>query len=102
MRTIAAAPTLQEDAFLQYDITDISVFTTGQFDLNKVNKLNCVHDQFFGRPNWAPIFKQNKENHKDEHVGVFLCGSSAIGKELEYQSAKNTDPSDIVGGTRFS
>merc|ERR1712137_542812 len=84
------------------NIVDISVFLTGEIELSKVKKLPCSSGQFFGRPNWGRIFKKNYQEHKGSHVGVFLCGSPIIGKELERQSKMNSDPVDRVGGTRFS
>lgn len=75
---------------------------TGEIELSQVRKLPCEGGQFFGRPNWARIFRQNREKHKGEHLGVFLCGSPAIGVELAKQSKKNTDPPAYPGGTRFS
>merc|ERR1712187_928292 len=84
------------------NIVDISVFMTGEIELSRVKKLPCSNGQCFGRPNWGRIFKQNREQHKGEHVGVFLCGSPLIGKELGRQSSRNSDPIDRPGGTRFS
>mmetsp|Transcript_18783 Transcript_18783/g.33372 ORF Transcript_18783/g.33372 Transcript_18783/m.33372 type:complete len:1366 (+) Transcript_18783:92-4189(+) len=83
-------------------IVDITLFLTGEIELSQVKKLPGCSGQFFGRPNWARIFKQNQANHKGEHVGVFLCGSPLIADELARQSAKNSDLSDTPGGTRFS
>eukprot|EP00439_Symbiodinium_sp_Y106_P042717 s7866_g5.t1 len=60
----------------------------------EVKKLPCASGQFFGRPNWGRIFKQNREKHQGEHIGVFLCGSPIIGEELGRQSVKN---SDVIG-----
>jgi len=84
------------------DIIDITLFLTGEVELSKVKKLPSASGQFFGRPNWGRIFKQNREKHKGEHVGVFLCGSPVIGTELARQSAKNSDPIGSPGATRFS
>merc|ERR1712146_827724 len=74
----------------------------GEIELSKVKKLPCSSGQFFGRPNWGRIFKKNHQEHKGSHIGVFLCGSPIIGKELERQSKMNSDPVDRAGGTRFS
>merc|ERR1711988_1582553 len=84
------------------DIIDITLFLTGEVELSKVKKLPSASGQFFGRPNWGRIFKQNREKHKGEHVGVFLCGSPVIGEELARQSAKNSDLIGSPGATRFS
>eukprot|EP00747_Dinoflagellata_sp_TGD_P042068 gnl/TRDRNA2_/TRDRNA2_141858_c1_seq1.p1 gnl/TRDRNA2_/TRDRNA2_141858_c1~~gnl/TRDRNA2_/TRDRNA2_141858_c1_seq1.p1 ORF type:complete len:557 (+),score=88.24 gnl/TRDRNA2_/TRDRNA2_141858_c1_seq1:173-1672(+) len=84
------------------EIININVFMTGEIELSQVKELTCVNSQFFGRPNWGRIFKENRSQHKGEHIGVFLCGSPAIGRELSRQSAKHTDPPDCPGGTRFS
>merc|ERR1712087_849668 len=73
-------------------IVDIAVFMTGEIELSRVKKLPCSSGQFFGRPNWGRIFKQNRDQHKGEHIGVFLCGSPLIGKELDRQSRRNSDP----------
>jgi len=83
-------------------IVDITVFITGEADLSKVRKLPCASGQFFGRPNWGRVFKQNRQAHTGEHIGVFLCGSSAIGSELAHQSVKHTDPPGQPNATRFS
>ncbi|CAN1296738.1 Respiratory burst oxidase homolog protein F [Linum perenne] len=37
----------------------------------------------FGRPNWFSIFCKLATRHKGERIGVFYCGPSALGKELE-------------------
>ncbi|CAN0871103.1 Respiratory burst oxidase homolog protein F [Linum grandiflorum] len=37
----------------------------------------------FGRPNWFSIFSKLATRHKRERIGVFYCGPSAVGKELE-------------------
>jgi len=84
------------------DNVHISVFLTGEIELKQVEELKCTHQQFFGRPNWGRIFKQNRDKHRGEHIGVFLCGSPVIGKELSKQSAKFTDPPDVDQETRFS
>jgi len=84
------------------DIIDITLFLTGEVELSKVKKLPSASGQFFGRPNWGRIFKQNREKHKGEHVGVFLCGSPVIGEELARESAKNSDLIGTPGATRFS
>jgi ferredoxin-NADP reductase len=81
---------------------NVSVFVTGEVELAKVKKLAFVQHQFFGRPDWGRIFKQKKEEHKGEHIGVFLCGSPAVGKELSKASAKHTDPPGQPESTRFS
>lgn len=83
-------------------IIEICVFVTGEMELSKVKKLPCASGQWFGRPNWGRIFKQNREAHRGEHIGVFLCGSPAIGAELAQQSDKNSDLPGTEGGTRFS
>ncbi|CAK9103331.1 unnamed protein product [Durusdinium trenchii] len=83
-------------------IVDITLFITGEIELAQVKKLPCASGQFFGRPNWGRIFKQNREKHQGEHVGVFLCGSPVIGEELSRQSVKNSDLIGTPGGTRFS
>lgn len=80
----------------------ISVFLTGEVELKQVRELKCTQEQYFGRPNWGRIFKQVREEHKGEHVGVFLCGSPVIGQELSRESCKHTDPIDVPNGTRFS
>ena len=83
-------------------IVDITLFLTGEIELGQVKKLPCASGQFFGRPNWGRIFKQNREKHQGEHIGVFLCGSPIIGEELSRQSIKNSDLIGTPGGTRFS
>jgi hypothetical protein len=83
------------------DIVHINVFMTGEVEIAQVRELPFVKGHFFGRPNWNRIFKQNKEYHSGEHVGVFLCGSPALGQELSVQSDRHTDPPG-TSGTRFS
>lgn len=83
-------------------IVDITLFLTGEIELSQVKKLPCASGQFFGRPNWGRIFKQNREKHKGEHIGVFLCGSPIIGEALSRESIKNSDLVGTPGGTRFS
>lgn len=83
-------------------IIDITLFLTGEVELSQVKKLPCASGQFFGRPNWQRIFKQNRDRHKGEHVGVFLCGSPVIGEELARQSEKHSDFPGTPGCTRFS
>ncbi|CAK9044513.1 Protein DD3-3 [Durusdinium trenchii] len=83
-------------------IVDITLFLTGEIELSQVKKLPCASGQFFGRPNWGRIFKQNREKHQGEHIGVFLCGSPIIGEELSRQSIKNSDLIGTPGATRFS
>mmetsp|Transcript_25366 Transcript_25366/g.45962 ORF Transcript_25366/g.45962 Transcript_25366/m.45962 type:complete len:1344 (-) Transcript_25366:286-4317(-) len=84
------------------EIIDITLFLTGEIELSQVKKLPCASGQFFGRPNWGRIFKKKREEHQGEHVGVFLCGSPLIGKELARESAKNSDLIGTPGATRFS
>jgi len=83
-------------------IVEITLFLTGEHELSQVKKLPCASGQFFGRPNWARIFKQNREKHAGQHIGVFLCGSPVIGKELSKQSEKNSDVEGTPGATRFT
>eukprot|EP00438_Fugacium_kawagutii_P014091 Skav231794 [mRNA] locus=scaffold734:99355:104163:+ [translate_table: standard] len=83
-------------------IVDITLFLTGEIELSQVKKLPCATGQFFGRPNWGRIFKTNREKHKGEHIGVFLCGSPIIGEALSRESIKNSDLVGTPGGTRFS
>ncbi|OLP88326.1 Protein DD3-3 [Symbiodinium microadriaticum] len=83
-------------------IVEITLFLTGEIELSQVKKLPCAAGQFFGRPNWGRIFKQNREKHQGEHIGVFLCGSPVIGEQLSQQSIKNSDLVGTPGGTRFS
>ncbi|CAE7194071.1 CYBB, partial [Symbiodinium sp. CCMP2456] len=83
-------------------VVEITLFLTGEIELQQVKKLPCASGQFFGRPNWGRIFKQNREKHQGEHIGVFLCGSPIIGEELGRQSVKNSDVIGTPGGTRFS
>lgn len=83
-------------------IVDITLFLTGEIELSQVKKLPCATGQFFGRPNWGRIFKQNRDKHKGQHIGVFLCGSPIIGEALSRESIKNSDLVGTPGGTRFS
>ncbi len=81
---------------------DITLFITGEIELTQVKKLPCASGQFFGRPNWGRIFKQNRDKHRGEHIGVFLCGSPIIGEALSRESVKNSDLVGTPGATRFS
>ncbi|CAJ1422632.1 unnamed protein product [Effrenium voratum] len=83
-------------------IVEITLFLTGEHELSTVKKLPCATGQFFGRPNWGRIFKQNRDKHPGEHIGVFLCGSPIIGVELSKQSQKNSDLLGAPNATRFS
>eukprot|EP00747_Dinoflagellata_sp_TGD_P209336 gnl/TRDRNA2_/TRDRNA2_82737_c0_seq2.p1 gnl/TRDRNA2_/TRDRNA2_82737_c0~~gnl/TRDRNA2_/TRDRNA2_82737_c0_seq2.p1 ORF type:complete len:807 (-),score=128.44 gnl/TRDRNA2_/TRDRNA2_82737_c0_seq2:72-2423(-) len=84
------------------DIIDICIFSHGDVELSQIRGLPCSHRQFVGRPNWSMVFKQQKEMHPRDHIGVFLCGDPALGADLSKQSAKYSDPPDRAGGTRFS
>jgi len=86
------------------ELIEMNAFMTGEIELSKIKDLEYLNsnNQFFGRPNWGRIFKKSREAHQGEHVGVFLCGSPLIGKELGEQSAKHTDPPGAPGATRFS
>eukprot|EP00932_Pfiesteria_piscicida_P006635 SRR837773.16586.p2 GENE.SRR837773.16586~~SRR837773.16586.p2 ORF type:complete len:212 (-),score=94.79 SRR837773.16586:25-579(-) len=83
------------------DIVEIQIYVTGEQELTNVKRLECAERQFCGRPNWARVFKEVKGKHPTEHVGVFLCGSPEIGKQLAIQSQAFTDPPH-VGGCKFS
>jgi hypothetical protein len=83
--------------------TEITVFLTGEVELSKVRDMDFASGgQFFGRPNWSRIFKENRAQNPGQHVGVFLCGSPAIGSQLAEQSAAHSDAQGTPGGTRFS
>jgi NADPH oxidase len=84
------------------DIIEVNVFMTGEVELSQVEPLTCTTRHFCGRPNWGRIFKENRARHTGEHVGVFLCGSPAIGKELSAQSIKHSDAPNSQSCTRFT
>merc|ERR1712066_1135874 len=67
---------------------EVNLFQTGEIELPKVKALGCGFQQFFGRPNWGRIFLKMAEEHPKEEIGVFLCGPSAIRRDLQQGVAK--------------
>ena len=68
-----------------------------------------------GRPKWDRIFKEVKAGAEKRlgttlptgeprrrEIGVFLCGPSAIGKQLKKAARKHSTPQREAGGTLFS
>jgi NAD(P)H-flavin reductase len=56
--------------------------------------LDCAHTQHKGvRPNWDEVFDSLAARSKGHHVGVFLCGSPMIGKELRKRCRLYSDES---------
>eukprot|EP00392_Amoebophrya_sp_AT5.2_P001473 g1475.t1 len=94
----------------------INLFQTGEIALSERNPINCEFKEFAGRPDWRRIFAKLSTEVKgnltsaraDEvrdssggsgkgggaggrgrsDVGVFLCGSPAVGVELKAQCQK--------------
>merc|ERR1712217_706495 len=67
---------------------EVNLFQTGEIELSKVKALGCGFQQFFGRPNWGRIFCKIAEEHPKEEIGVFLCGPSAIRRDLQQGATK--------------
>jgi len=67
---------------------EVNLFQTGEIELKKVKALGCGFQQFFGRPNWGRIFCKIAEEHPKEEIGVFLCGPSAICRDLQQGETK--------------
>eukprot|EP00405_Crypthecodinium_cohnii_P034865 CAMPEP_0206528020 /NCGR_PEP_ID=MMETSP0325_2-20121206/1704_1 /ASSEMBLY_ACC=CAM_ASM_000347 /TAXON_ID=2866 /ORGANISM="Crypthecodinium cohnii, Strain Seligo" /LENGTH=1325 /DNA_ID=CAMNT_0054023559 /DNA_START=157 /DNA_END=4134 /DNA_ORIENTATION=+ len=83
------------------EIAEIQIYVTGEQEISTVKRLDCAERQFAGRPNWGRVFKEIKTKHEFDHIGVFLCGSPEIGRQLATQSAAFSDPAS-VGGCKFS
>ena len=83
------------------DLVQINLITTG-FQLKKGGRgdLGDNFREWYGRPNWGQFFKEVKAENEGQQIGVFLCGTPAIGKSLAEQSRKFSDGEH--GGTKFS
>merc|ERR1719361_2416651 len=79
---------------------EVNLFQTGEIELKKVKALNCGFQQFFGRPNWGRIFCKIAEEHPKEEIGVFLCGPSAIRRDLQ-QGATRAMGTSAKHGSSF-
>lgn len=71
---------------------EVNLFQTGEIELTKVKALGCGFQQYFGRPNWGRIFFKMAEEHPKEEIGVFLCGPSAIRRDLQQGATKAKGP----------
>ncbi|KAI9136644.1 ferric reductase NAD binding domain-containing protein [Paraphysoderma sedebokerense] len=49
---------------------------------NRCLLTNMDHDVSWGRPHWPTIFEQMSSKYSNKKIGVFFCGSKALGKEL--------------------
>merc|ERR1712079_96885 len=78
---------------------EVNLFQTGEIELSKVKALGCGFQQFFGRPNWGRIFTQMAEDHPKEEIGVFLCGPSAIRRDLQQGARKAKGTSEKYGSS---
>jgi len=78
---------------------EVNLFQTGEIELTKVKALGCGFQQFFGRPNWGRIFFKMAEQHPKEEIGVFLCGPSAIRRDLQQGVVKAKDSSAKHGSS---
>jgi len=74
------------------DIIDVQIHLTESVELKQINKLGCANRQFYGRPKWGMVFQELKNEHPNSHIGVFLCGSPAIGEALDENSRKYSEP----------
>lgn len=78
------------------DLIDIQIHRTGTVEISKAAKLGCANREFFGRPNWGITFTELKEQHPHANIGVFLCGSPAIGEELARNSMLHSSPPQMT------
>jgi len=78
---------------------EVNLFQTGEIELTKVKALGCGFQQFFGRPAWGRIFCKMAEQHPKEEIGVFLCGPSAIRRDLQQGVVKAKDSSAKHGSS---
>lgn len=83
------------------EIIEIEIYMTGSVELSDVKRLECASAQYMGRPNWPRVFSTIKEQHPEENVGVFMCGSPEMSRELARQSAAYSDPPGTKNGMRF-
>jgi NAD(P)H-flavin reductase len=82
-------------------IFDINVYIT-RGKGGSPRSLQCKHTQHIGkRPNWDEIFQGIAQKSKGHHVGVFLCGSPAIGKDLRKNCLMYTEETGETS-TRFT
>jgi len=84
-----------------------SVFATGEITLAEVEKSGFgailpKENIVFGRPNWRRIYKEVKDQHDKEHIGVFLCGPPPVRVQLEEAAQQFSDPKFPQAGTKFS
>lgn len=84
---------------------ELNTFMTGELNLEEmISKLGSskgsLNMKYAGRPNWNRIFKEKKEMHPRDEIGVFLCGPDTIARELETNSLAYTCY-DGSGGTKF-
>jgi len=79
---------------------EVNLFQTGEIELTKVKALGCGFQQYFGRPNWGRIFVKMAEEHPKEEIGVFLCGPSAIRRDLQ-QGVTKTRGTSAKHGSSF-
>lgn len=91
---------------------EIETFLTGALKVEEVNRImHGGNDQGldeitqlqsktnFGRPNWNNIFKNLRDNHLGEDIGVFFCGPAVLSKQLYSLCGKWTDTTGT--GTKF-
>lgn len=84
------------------EIIEINIFMTASVEVNKTKPIPNVNRQFVGRPVWGQLFKEVKDAHRGEHIGVFLCGAKAVGAQLHSNSLKNSDPPYMQDATKFT
>jgi hypothetical protein len=77
-------------------LIDIDIYQTGTVELGKVKSLNNATRHFSGRPKWGTCFKEMKADHPKGTIGVFLCGSPAIGNDLAENAKLHSDPPNMM------
>lgn len=81
----------------------ICVFWTETGEVSKIRRIPWMvppHRQFHGRPRWASLFREVRDAHVGEKIGVFVCGPPAVSAELRKEAKAHAQrPSE--GGTSF-
>jgi len=75
---------------------EIDIYLTGTIEFSKVKKLPCANRLLSNKPKWGICYEEMKEQHPGKHVGVFLCGAAAIGKELDDNARIHSDPATTM------
>ena len=82
-----------------------NTYTTGEMDLSEFAKDGLVdnesYKQYSGRPNWNRVLKTIGSKHKNERVGVFMCGPGALAAAINGAVRRN-NPKKGQAGTTFT